>query len=267
MWTPLEDRVWQVSIHMDGAAAEWYYTLDRDHEELSWEQFTDSVHLRFGLALHTNGLAELKYLYRTGTLDEYARQFSLLLCRCGSLSQQQQVNLFTAGLGKPLRADVELLTPSNLQHTISLARFYERRTDISGTKHMSGWAIRPPSAAPKTGISAPSRPRFKRLTAEEMAARRAKGECYNCSEKYSPDHKCGSKGVFLIELDEGTLLDDSEDLGISLHALTGVNVSTTMPLQIMIKGNPLVALIDTGSTHSFIKDDVATRLNLQVAPW
>lgn len=39
-----------------------------------------------------------------------------------------------------------------------------------------------------------------------------------------------------------------------------------MRLQIMIKGNPLVALIDTGSTHSFIKDDVATGLNLQVAP-
>ena len=63
-----------------------------------------------------------------------------------------------------------------------------------------------------------------------------------------------------------TLLDDSEDSGISLHALTGINVGTTMRLQIMIKGNPLVALIDTGSTHSFIKDDVATRLNLQVAP-
>jgi hypothetical protein len=47
--------------------------------------------------------------------------------------------------------------------------------------------------------------------------------------------------------------DDSEpdtianELGISLHALTGIDIANTMKLQVRIKGTTLVTLVDTGS--------------------
>jgi len=44
-------------------------------------------------------LGELKELRRTGTVEEYQRQFLALLCRCDNLTGQHQVDLFTAGLG------------------------------------------------------------------------------------------------------------------------------------------------------------------------
>jgi hypothetical protein len=57
--------------------------------------------------------------------------------------------------------------------------------------------------------------RFKRLSPEELAAKRAKEECYHCPEKYSVDHKCTTKGVFLIQLDADMDEEDvAEDLGI-----------------------------------------------------
>jgi hypothetical protein len=45
--------------------------------------------------------------------------------------------------------------------------------------------------------------RFKRLTTTEMAAKRARGECYNCTEKFTKEHLevCPVKGIFLLEMD------------------------------------------------------------------
>jgi hypothetical protein len=43
----------------------------------------------------------------------------------------QQVHMFTIGLGKPLRMDVELATPFDLQSMMSLTRAYERRHTVS----------------------------------------------------------------------------------------------------------------------------------------
>ena len=124
-----EEKVWLASLHLEGAAAEWYYALERDHGILSWARFVDYIHMRFGPPIRSNGLAELKALYRTGTVEAYQRQFSVLLCRCDDLSPMQQVNMFTAGLGDPLRTDVELLAPTNLQTAMSLARAYERKEE------------------------------------------------------------------------------------------------------------------------------------------
>jgi hypothetical protein len=264
MRTLAEEKVWIASLHMEGVAAEWYYALERDHDILSWARFVDFVHMRFGPPLRTNGLAELKALYRTGTVEEYQRQFSLLLCRCDDLSPSQQVNMFTAGLGESLRTDVELLTPTNLQTAMSLARAYERRAEAVSVLKTAA-ASRIPGLGAKT--MTPPRPRFKRLTPAELAAKRASGECYHCPEKYSADHKCSSKGVFLLEMEDN---EDEEtalvDLGISLHALTGIDVNNTMKLHVAVQGLTLVALVDTGSTHTFIQEAVASRLGIQVDP-
>jgi hypothetical protein len=107
-------EVWIASLHLEGVAAEWYYALEGDYGIISWVRFADFMHMGFGLPLQTNGLVELKDLHRTGSVEEYQQQFSLLLCRCDDLTPMQQVNLFTVGLGEPLRTDVELLAPSNL---------------------------------------------------------------------------------------------------------------------------------------------------------
>ena len=270
MRTMEEEKVWMAMMHLEGIAAEWYYALERDYGILTWPRFANFVNMRFGPPLRTNGLAELKDLRRTSTVDDYIRQFSLALCHCADLSMQHQVNLFTAGLGEPLRTDVELQAPSHLQTAMNLTRAYERRdTEVNN-------ALRGMYRAPTTKTDASpaqqrptmvTRPRFKRLTAEEMAAKRANGECYHCAEKYTADHKCNARGVFLIELDDDAEADTlADDLGVSLHALTGIDVGGTMKLHFRIGDTTLLALVDSGSTHTFIHETTASRLGLSVEP-
>jgi hypothetical protein len=273
MRTPPDEKVWQASLHLDGVAAEWFYALERDTGGvLTWSRFVEFTHMRFGPPLRTNGMADLKDLRRTGTVEDYQRQFLSILCRCEDMTQLQQAQMFTAGLGEPLRTDVELLTPTTLQRAMHLARAYERRMDLSSTPSRTPYATSKPTTsttAAKPSSSATSRPRLRRLSPEEVAAKRASGECYHCSEKYTADHKCAARGVFLLELDgedTGTTDTLAEELGISLHALTGIDIADTLKLKVSINGVALIALVDSGSTHTFIRDAIVPRLGLHVTP-
>lgn len=111
------------------------------------------------------------------------------------------------------------------------------------------------------------RPRFWRLSPEVLAAKQGSGECYYCPEKYAPGHRCHGKGAFLLELDDDHTAEEvADELAISLHALTAIDVADTMKLQVVIAGVPLTALVDTGSTHTFFRDSVACQLGLTITP-
>jgi hypothetical protein len=63
---------------------------------------------------------------------EYQSQFLALLARCDDLVEKHQIHIFTAGLGNPLRTDVELEHPTTLDDAMVLARIYEQRLAMSG---------------------------------------------------------------------------------------------------------------------------------------
>lgn len=62
-----EEKVWMVSVHLDGVAAEWFFALERDNGVMLWPRFIDFVNLRFGPSVWSNPLAELKALCLTST--------------------------------------------------------------------------------------------------------------------------------------------------------------------------------------------------------
>lgn len=61
------------------------------------------------------------------------------------------------------------------------------------------------------------------------------------------------------EPNENTIMEEPV---ISLHAITGAEHYTTMKVQGNIKAHSVVALIDSGSTHSFIDQSLASKLQL-----
>jgi hypothetical protein len=91
-------------------------------------------------------------------------------------------------------------------------------------------------------------------------------QCYFCPEKFSCDHKCAAQGgVFCITMDATAEGDDAiseDDLGILMHALSCVAPSDNLRLRVRNNGVELTALVDSGSTHTFIHDDVARRIGL-----
>jgi hypothetical protein len=97
-----------------------------------------------------------------------------------------------------------------------------------------------------------------------MDERRRLGQCFNCDEKYVRGHNRTCKHLFLVELSDEAEDDEeqAEALQISLHALTGIKTGETMQVTARIGNEVFHALLDSGSTHSFIAETAATRLSL-----
>lgn len=134
-----------------------------------------------------------------------------------------------------------------------------------------------PSALPPL-LPTPTLP-VHRFSAAELRDKREKGICYNCDQKWSSGHKCRSKFLLLL----GTADDDDEappdsptptefttdDTVISgdissLNALAGQGNPRSLRLLGYVGFQAFQVLIDSGSTHNFVKPLLAERLGLPV---
>ncbi|KAL4324350.1 hypothetical protein GQ457_11G020520 [Hibiscus cannabinus] len=278
------------AFHLLGEAQLWFDQVEEEEADLDWGRFKECCHVRFGPPMSNNPLGELANLKQTGTVEEYQSQFQSLLARISDLKPRQQVDLFTAGLVEELRIDIEMQQPGNLGVAMNMARTLERKQKASSklssrtnlnwptspnignnptiptTKSFNakggGQLVKPVGKSSKVGSSAPF---IKRLTRTEMAERRAKGLCYNCDESYSLGHKC--KRLFWIEVPdyEGEQDNDEVDnLEVSLHAISGTRNSSTMKLIAKVSGVTLLVLVDSGSTHNFLREGLTPKLGLKV---
>jgi hypothetical protein len=114
----------------------------------------------------------------------------------------------------------------------------------------------------------------RRLNQDEQEERRRLGLCFNCDEKYSRGHNKVCKRLFLLdsivddedseEAPETKNTVDTESPVFSLHAVAGVPIADTIQLAVTVGGASLLALLDSGSAHSFIGEDAAQCTGLPV---
>jgi hypothetical protein len=185
---------------------QWWNTIVVNQRE----EFDKLVNQWFGLPLHSNALGELIQLHHESTITEYQSRFLALVSRCQWLIEKHQVDIFTASHDNPLKIDVEIEHLTTLKDAMALARTYEKHLADDSSAHTTPLAratptkplllIGPPSATSPKGTARPTPPRFKCLTPVEMAAKRERGECYNCTKKFLREHLkvCPVKGVFLL---------------------------------------------------------------------
>jgi hypothetical protein len=75
------------------------------------------------------------------------------------------------------------------------------------------------------------------------------------------------KGIYLLQMDDSPTTDTkTEDPLISLNAITGLSSTDTMQLDARVEDDTLGALIDSGSTHSFISTAAMSRVHLDPLP-
>jgi Retroviral aspartyl protease len=95
----------------------------------------------------------------------------------------------------------------------------------------------------------------------------ALGQCFKCGERYFPGHQCKIKLQMLMgqTADETEMLvsvedssgdttepDAHEEAIVSMHATSSNPIHNTMRFKGLIGTTPIFALIDSGSTHSFV---------------
>lgn len=59
---------------------------------------------------------------------------------------------------------------------------------------------------------------------------------------------------------------ETETPVFSLHAVAGVPLGHTIQLKVILAASSFVALVDMGSTHSFIGEEAARRIGLPIEP-
>jgi hypothetical protein len=110
-----------------------------------------------------------------------------------------------------------------------------------------------------------------------MSERRKKGLCYNCDERWSSDHRCKNRKLYLMEEvkdEEAKLVKmeeeeveaelEEEKAEITLCALLGSTSPSTMRVIAILNGQKTAVLLDTGSTHNFMDETLAKTLKLPI---
>ena len=136
------------------------------------------------------------------------------------------------------------------------------------------------TGADREGINNKSPPPT-RITTREIEEKRVKGLCFKCDDKWSKNHRCSEKRLFIIEetydeeeeeleeeitLEEHAIEEEEELATVSMHAMAGIAAPQTLKIQGYIKKHKVLVLIDSGSTHNFIDKKLAARLNCFAYP-
>ena len=118
---------------------------------------------------------------------------------------------------------------------------------------------------------------IKRLTESELQARRKKGLCFKCEEKFSPSHRCKKElRVLLVHEDEEedynqfddrateepALIELKDAVELSLNSMVGLTTPGTMKIKETIGSKEVIILVDSGATHNFLSLELVQQLAL-----
>jgi hypothetical protein len=227
-------------------------------------------------------------LKQTSTVEHYIEQFEqwmLDMKRDHSYLPEGFFLLrFITGLKDTIKHDTQCHKPATLRAAYWFARKQEL-SYMSNKKSLGG-----PSTRSYTGIT-PARNTLPRDTRPRPPADRPRerGKCWYCPENWSYGHKCNEVKNLLhaIQL-QGHSDEEDEDLGeqqnaplnlpeepplqdkeqkeklmsISLSAMEGTQGEETISLCVVIGGMNAIALVDSGSSNTFMDYDFAVKLNL-----
>ena len=300
--TPEYDRLTIASFYMEGRALAWFQWMTSNGQFTSWPVFLQALQNRFAPSQYEDPTGTLCKLMQKGSVASYLSEFEDLANRVVGIPPAFLLSCFISGLIPEIRREVQAHQPLTLSQAAGLARLQEeklgdlrpppstmrsRPPSLSSSSFSprpqplsplspSPSAIRPPPPQPS-----PTQP-FKRLTSEEIASRRERGLCFSCDEKYHRGHRCASRVfLFIAEGDaapdpphiapldptlepdpDPTEAHDPHQAQLSLNSMAGHLAPETLRFVASIADVEVVLLVDGGSTHNFIQQQLVEKLGL-----
>ncbi|GAV73312.1 hypothetical protein CFOL_v3_16798 [Cephalotus follicularis] len=262
-----------------------------------WQGFVVNIKFRFGPSVYENFNAKLMKITQSGTVDEYQSAFEAIANKAHGFNESLMLDALNSGLKPYLQKELLLAQPHNLMDAIAMARLHEQKSADGYKSYKSyasnlyqksvnssgfhGWQpSNEPGILPKPAASA-KKPQtessifpVRKMTTSELKARREKGLCYSCDDKYHLGHNCKIQSHFHLVIselpdsqsaDEDSCEEEVEEISeVSLHALAGQVNHQTLRLTGNFKEHKLQVLIDGGSTHNFMQESAAQRLRLPI---
>jgi hypothetical protein len=257
--TPEEERITVASFYLDGPALAWYQWMYRNGQIVSWSQFLQALELRFAPTAYDDPRGKLFKLQQLSSVTSYLSEFEALANRIVGLSPPNLLSCFISGLRPEIRREVLAQQPTSLNQAAGLARLQEDKIQdllrLAKSRPSPSWSNAAPARSQPsssttlllpTPSASPARPRFRQLTPEEMAERREKGQCFNCEERFSRNHRCKARFLLFVTEDESTepnpeylqladpnpplepTIEEFNSAQLSFHALSGVQSAQTI---------------------------------------
>lgn len=198
----------------------------------------------------------------------------------GNISETMLVTQFVLGLKEELRAAVEMQLPTTVAHACEYALVQEALLDMakqgSNRTFRSSTVTKPqsrPDQTPRSQLAAGDMWKARQL----KDYRRQNGLCYSCGDKFAPGHVCANKQVAqakaLHMAEEAAHLSDAvldaiateeavEEAAahLSVNALAGTTNTKTIQIRALVGNQVMLLLVDSGSSHTFIDQQLADKL-------
>jgi hypothetical protein len=282
------------TMYFTGQAKMWLQSVESKIENMGWEEFCSFVCLRFGKLQYQVLIRRLTHVRQTGTVQEYIESFNNLmhqmLAHNPTIDDEIFITTFIDGLKPEIRRVVIIQQPVDLDTAGSLALLQEEvMEDIPVYSHRKHEGLVPfkstsshqptttqAEAHGKNGNLNPGSANTKLSTLK--AYRRARGLCFICGEKWGLQHKCSSQVQICVvqelldmlscdqaeETEDCTRPDETADqelYSISQQALKGLEGAQTVRLCGQIQNHPVLMLVDSGSSVSFVSQTLAAQLS------
>ncbi|KAL8137446.1 LOW QUALITY PROTEIN: hypothetical protein V2J09_003447 [Rumex salicifolius] len=282
-------KVSLASMYVCGKDEVWLQGFMLQNLTDSWSVLTNAILLRFGDLDGSDVVEEFNKLQQQEDLEEYNEKFedlraSMLLLN-PSLPESYFISSYVSGLRSEIKHLVRLGKPTSLALT-----FEHAKQQFNAVQALFQWR-KPPWKPHSTAKPSPSETKWPTksalptssgssigssskptdstgktpISAELRESRRAAGLCYRCGDKYYVGHRCKSQALhslFSIPVEEPEMQEEQplvyahqseeDDQEVYVHALTGSSPLNTIKIKGLVAGKPIMILIDSGATHSFL---------------
>uniref|UniRef100_A0ACD6AK38 Uncharacterized protein n=1 Tax=Avena sativa TaxID=4498 RepID=A0ACD6AK38_AVESA len=285
--TPLENRTEVAVTYLKGDAIQWWRGTGYSATNLVWHRFCRFIEDRFTVASICDNVRNFHALTQTATVSIYIQKFeaamNLMRRDNPGLPESYYVNSFISGLSDYIQAHLQC-HPTEMQRAMWLARRIEQAQPQKKQFLGNQYTVRRHVQFDTT------KPTNASLAAVIQEAT-AKNVCYKCREPWFPGHKKVCKInqrtqaqalhalsqdttdiIYITEADTDSEEEESDPttnppLQISMHAVMGQNVPKyTFTVTVLIGDQTATALVDSGSTSTFMTPACAQRAQCSLLP-
>ena len=281
-----------ISTH-GNKAAKWLKVYKLKNGLGDWAAFIATVEQKFGNNDYRESLTLLFELQQLNTLEQYITSFEDLQYQVTMHNSELGELFFTTQFLKGLKSEignvVQAQVPEIVERAILLAKIQQQVMDKSKVKWNRLSGVPKPSAPPLKLDTKPhgqTSPLWKERQTRDYL--RANGLCFYCREPFDANclKLCTKRpqqqqpqvnALALNDLDvqlteevlhqlelEDTLASDFYQL--SLNAVAGTESGDAMKRRALVHNKVMLILVDSGSSHSFVSQAFAQRVNLPTVP-
>ncbi|XP_024311277.1 uncharacterized protein LOC112269252 [Brachypodium distachyon] len=196
-------KVSAATMNLVHNGAHWYQAFKLTNQCFGWPHFRAAILAEFEGNLCQDHMRELCTLKQTGSVENYLRQFNMLLYQVKlydpTVGGLLVVTRFILGLKNELRAAVEVQLPETVAQAAQYASVQERVLERTRSFPQRETAKSYTSSTHKPESSQRNTTSNKLETGHLWKAtqlkefRRTNGLCYRCGEKYMAGHTCAQQ--------------------------------------------------------------------------